>query len=58
MTRHNLARARGIVRRFCEERGVPYHETSVPQAVWELLQFLHRVGAPLRDPGLPEAVGR
>ena len=50
MTRNNLPRARAIVRQFCEERGVPYHETSVPQAVRELIQFLHQVGVPLRDP--------
>jgi fatty acid desaturase len=53
MTRLNLRRARPIVKRFCEELGVPYHETSVPQTYRELLVFLHRVGAPLRSPAAP-----
>jgi len=49
MTRRNLARARPVVRRYCEEIGVPYHEVSIGRAYVELLAFLHAVGAPLRD---------
>ena len=53
MARLKLRRARPIVKQFCEELGVPYHETSVPQTYRELLTFLHRVGAPLRGRAAP-----
>lgn len=48
MTRRNLTRARPIVRQYCEEIGVRYHEVSIGRAYVELLRFLHAVGAPLR----------
>jgi hypothetical protein len=48
MTRANLRRARPIVREYCRELGIPYHETSIPRAYLDLLRFLHRVGEPLR----------
>lgn len=48
MTRRNLTRARPIVRQYCMETGVPYHEVSIGRAYVELLRFLHAVGAPLR----------
>jgi fatty acid desaturase len=53
MTRRNLTRARPIVRQFCEEIGVPYHEVSMGRAYVELLRFLHDVGAPLRGRATP-----
>ncbi|MDP9248247.1 MAG: acyl-CoA desaturase [Candidatus Dormibacteraeota bacterium] len=48
MARKNVPRAHGIVRQYCAEIGVPYHETSLLQSYRELLGFLHEVGAPLR----------
>jgi fatty acid desaturase len=50
MARKNVPRAHGIVRQYCAEIGVPYHETSLLQSYRELLGFLHEVGAPLRRP--------
>jgi fatty acid desaturase len=58
MTRANLRRARPIVRAYCRELGVAYHEVSVPRAYLELLRFLHEVGAPLRRPGAVELLDR
>lgn len=48
MTRLNLRRAQPIVKQYCQELAVPYHETSVIQTYRELFSFLHQVGAPLR----------
>jgi fatty acid desaturase len=49
MPRNRVARAHSITRQFCEERGVPYYETSILQSYREILGFLHQVGAPLRQ---------
>ncbi len=48
MPRCNLAAAHRIVRSFCAEEQVDYHETSIVQSYREILGFLHEVGAPLR----------
>jgi fatty acid desaturase len=48
MPRGNLARAQRIIRAYCEERGVSYHETSMLQSYREILSFLHEMGTPLR----------
>src|SRR5947199_5416279 len=48
MPRCNIRRAHKIVRDFCAELGVPYHETSIYRSYREILSFLHEVGAPLR----------
>ena len=48
MPRNNLKKAQVIVRSFCQERGIPYHETGVWQSNKEILGFLHEVSAPLR----------
>jgi fatty acid desaturase len=50
MSRNRVAAAHGIVRQFCEERGIAYTETSVLQSYREILSFLHEVGAPVRQP--------
>jgi fatty acid desaturase len=50
MARNRVREAHLIVRGFCEERGIPYHEVSMFQSYRELLRFLHEVGAPLRAP--------
>lgn len=44
----NLRRAKPIVREFCAEIAVPYHETSLAASYRLALTHLHRVGAPLR----------
>lgn len=48
MSRNRVAAAHRIVRRFCDERGIPYVETSILQSYREILAFLHEVGEPLR----------
>ncbi len=48
MSRNRVREAHAIVRGFCEERGIPYHEVSMLRSYQELLEFLHGVGAPLR----------
>ena len=49
MARNRVARAHDIVREFCEERGIPYYQTSMLRSYREILGFLHQVGAPLRE---------
>ncbi|MGW2964597.1 fatty acid desaturase family protein [Streptomyces sp. NPDC001220] len=44
----HLRRAQVVVRAYCEEIGVPYHETGLLQSYREALTHLHRVGAPIR----------
>lgn len=48
MPRNKLKEARRMVKLFCEEREIPYHETNVLQSFKEILQHLHQIGAPLR----------
>jgi fatty acid desaturase len=47
----NLRRARPVVREFCAEVGVPYHETSLLRSWVEALRQLHQASAPLRGAG-------
>ncbi len=49
MPRCNIRRAHKIVREYCAELGVPYHETSIYRSYCEILSFLHEVSAPLRQ---------
>ena len=44
----NLRRAKPIVREFCAEIGVPYHDSSLIDSYRQALRHLHEVGAPLR----------
>jgi fatty acid desaturase len=44
----NLRRARPVVREFCAEIGVPYHETGLLRSWAESLGQLRRASAPLR----------
>ena len=53
MPRCHVRRAHDIVRDYCQEVGIPYHEASIVQSYREILGFLHEVGAPLR--GVPAA---
>ncbi|MGO8950913.1 MAG: fatty acid desaturase family protein [Ktedonobacterales bacterium] len=48
MPRGNLARAQSIIRTYCHEHDIPYHETGIVQSYSEILTFLHDIGAPLR----------
>jgi fatty acid desaturase len=50
MPRGNLAQAQRIIRAYCQERGVSYHETSMLQSYREILAFLYEMGEPLRAP--------
>ena len=49
MPRNNLRKARALVKSFCQERQLPYHETSVIGSNWEMLKYLHKVSRPLRS---------
>ncbi|WP_017556428.1 fatty acid desaturase family protein [Nocardiopsis baichengensis] len=44
----NLRRAQPIVREYCEENGISYHETGFLRSHVEAMAHLHRAGAPLR----------
>ncbi|WP_280229024.1 hypothetical protein [Nocardia cyriacigeorgica] len=44
----NLRHAQVIVRDYCAEIGVPYHETGLVASYREALKHIHHVGAPLR----------
>ncbi|GAB3646746.1 fatty acid desaturase family protein [Glycomyces tarimensis] len=46
----HLAKAQPIVEEFCDEKGIPYHETGLIQSWREALTELHRNGEPLRNP--------
>ncbi|RDI63311.1 fatty acid desaturase family protein [Nocardia pseudobrasiliensis] len=54
----NLRRAQVIVRGFCAEIGVPYHETGLISSYRETLRHLHRVGAPLRTATVSQDLSR
>jgi fatty acid desaturase len=45
----NLRRARRVVREYCAELGVPYHETSLLRSWREAMRHLHDVGVPIRE---------
>ena len=49
MPRNKLRETQKIVKAFCEEHSIAYHETAVLQSYQEILRYLHRVSAPLRE---------
>jgi fatty acid desaturase len=49
LPRNKLREAQPIIRDFCRDHSIAYHETSVLQSYKEILQHLHEVGAPLRE---------
>jgi fatty acid desaturase len=49
MPRNKLRAAQPIIRGFCQNHCIAYHETSVLQSYKEILHHLHEVGAPLRE---------
>ncbi|MEX0617212.1 MAG: acyl-CoA desaturase [Candidatus Woykebacteria bacterium] len=48
MPRNKLREAQVIVRAFCEERSIPYYETSAARSLKEIYQYLRDVSAPVR----------
>lgn len=46
MPRSNLRHAQPIIRAFCAEHGVPYHETTLVASYTQALRHLHTVGQP------------
>jgi fatty acid desaturase len=48
MPRCNLHKARPIVKAFCQERGIPYHEAGLIDSYAEGIRYLHRVSEPAR----------
>ncbi len=50
--RNKLRESRGIIKDFCVENSITYHETTLWQSYVEVLSYLHRVGSPLRQPSL------
>ncbi|MEU8687818.1 acyl-CoA desaturase [Streptomyces sp. NPDC048665] len=44
----HLRRAQVVVREYCAEIGVPYHETGLIRSYREALTHMHRVGEPIR----------
>ncbi|MDT8910768.1 acyl-CoA desaturase [Amycolatopsis sp. PS_44_ISF1] len=50
MARPNLRHAQVIVREFCAERGISYAECGWARSYGYVLEHLHSVGEPLRNP--------
>ncbi len=48
MPRNKLRKAQAIVKAFCKEHAIAYHETTMLQSYREILHYLHKVSAPLR----------
>jgi fatty acid desaturase len=48
MPRPNLRRSQALVRDFCRQRGVAYHQTTLLRSYAQALDHLHEVGRPLR----------
>jgi len=48
MPRNKLRKAQAIVKDFCIEHAITYHEASMLQSYREILHHLHKVSAPLR----------
>ena len=49
MPHNRLREAQRLVKGFCRDRSVSYHETSMFRSQREILSHLHRVSAPLRQ---------
>jgi fatty acid desaturase len=48
MPRYHSRKARDIVKAFCREKGIDYHETSVIRSYIEIIQHMHEVSLCLR----------
>ena len=49
LARNKLRDAQVIIRQFCDELEISYHETSMFHSYVEMLEYLHVVSAPLRQ---------
>jgi fatty acid desaturase len=49
MPRNRLKEAQHIVKTYCKQHSIPYHETGMLQSYREILGYLHQVSAPLRQ---------
>lgn len=58
MPRNKLKEAKPVVKAFCRQRSISYHETGLLRSNWEILSFLHRVSSPLRTAVHKQAPGR
>lgn len=47
--RNKMRQLQRIVKEFCQERSVSYHETTTWGSYQEIMDFLHEVSAPLRQ---------
>jgi len=47
--RNKLKEAQRIVKAFCQEHSIPYHEAGFLQSYREIIQYLHQISAPLRE---------
>ncbi len=50
MPRNNLRHAQTIVKAFCQQKDIPYYETSIVQSYREILQHLAAMSAVLQNP--------
>ncbi|OII26601.1 delta fatty acid desaturase [Curtobacterium sp. MCBA15_016] len=50
MARPNLRAARNLVRRYCDEQGVPYTETTLVHSYVIVVRYLNEVGLAASDP--------
>ena len=48
MPRNKLKQAQQVIKPFCQEHNISYHETNILQSFKEILQYLYQIGAPLR----------
>lgn len=48
MPRPNLRRSQALVRDFCQQHGLAYHQTTLLRSYAQALDHLHEVGRPLR----------
>ena len=48
MARNKLHQVQRIIRDFCKEHSISYHETSMVRSYLEILEYLHMVSASLR----------
>ncbi|WP_328851295.1 acyl-CoA desaturase [Micromonospora globbae] len=48
----NLRRARSLIRRFCAEHDIDYHETTLGRSWAETLRHLHDIGSPAPPTGV------
>ena len=49
LARNQLREAQTIIRKFCDDLEISYHETSMFHSYVEILEYLHVVSAPLRQ---------